>query len=80
MGTKTRVIGTLTFESEQDGRRITRPFPAFDATEDAPYINLVDEAIELVYDSLPALPEEYAWVQISEAITEIPVNAHNDRG
>ena len=65
----TTVTGTLTFQSEKDGREITRRFPAFQADTGWAYIDLVDEAIELV--SLPNIGD-YGWMQIEEVIIETP--------
>ena len=65
----TTVTGTLTFQSEKDGREITRRFPAFQADTGWAYIDLVDHAIELV--SLPNIGD-YCWMQIEEAIIETP--------
>ena len=65
--TDTTVTGTLTFQSEKDGREITRRFPAFQANTGWAYIDLVDHAIELV--STPDLGS-YGWLQIDEHINE----------
>ena len=66
--TRTHITGTLTFQSEQDGREITVPFRSFAATTETPYVDLVDEAIERT--SLPELPGEYEWLQLDETIHE----------
>ena len=63
----TTVTGTLTFQSEKDGREITRRFPAFQAHTGWAYIDIVDHAIELV--SLPNIGD-YGWMQIDENINE----------
>ena len=65
----TTVTGTLTFQSEKNGREITRRFPAFKADSDWAYIDLVDHAIDLV--SLPDIGD-YGWLQIDEEIIETP--------
>lgn len=70
MSTKTQVSGTVTFESEQDGKVRTVRFAPFHATTETPYVDLVDSAIETCYDKLPSLPEEFGWVAIDEAIDE----------
>ena len=69
--TRTYITGTLTFQSEQAGREITRPFKSFAATTETPYVDLVDEAIERT--SLPDLPSEYGWIQIDETIHETKI-------
>jgi hypothetical protein len=66
--TNTTVTGTLTFQSEKNGREITRRFPAFQADTSWAYIDLVDHAIDLV--SLPDIGWAYGWMQISENINE----------
>jgi|TARA_R110000824_G_scaffold100098_3_gene237989 hypothetical protein len=67
MSNATTVTGTLTFQSERDGREITRRFPAFKADTGWSWIDLVDHAIELV--SLPDIGG-YGWMQIDEKIVE----------
>jgi hypothetical protein len=68
--TNTTVTGTVTFQSEKDGREITRRFPAFQANTSWAYIDIVDHAIELVYESLPNLGDDYGWAQIDEKVVE----------
>ena len=71
--THTTVTGTLTFQSEKNGREITRRFPAFQADTSWAYIDLVDEAIELVYESLPDIGD-YGWLNTEEDIIETPTD------
>ena len=71
MNDLTTVTGTLTFQSEKDGREITRQIPAFQADTGWAYIDLVDHAHELI--SLPDIRGGwYSWMQVGENIIETP--------
>ena len=66
----TTVSGTLTFQSEKTGALRVITFPAFRATTETPYIDLIDRATELVENRLPDLGDEYGWIQVEDHIIE----------
>jgi hypothetical protein len=78
--TTTTVTGTLTFQSEKDGREVTRSFPPFQADTGWAWVDLVDHAHDLLYDTLPDLRGEPGTDDFAQWPPERDIHGHPTYG
>ena len=69
--TKTIVTGSLTYARPDGANEFRIKFPAFEATTDTPYVELIDRAEALVENDPRLAASE--WCQIDERIIESEV-------